>query len=61
MAETYQLHLDEPYANVGHRLGCAKALQRRLAPHRSDDGARLIAVIAGAGIGFTLARPWKGC
>lgn len=60
MAETYLLHFDKPYEHAGHYLGSAQDLQRRLAQHRSGNGARLIEVITEAGIGFTLVRTWKG-
>ena len=66
----YLLHFTEPYTGtparpgnkpqvVRHYLGVAPvSLDRRLAAHRSGNGARLIAVITAAGIGFELARTW---
>jgi predicted GIY-YIG superfamily endonuclease len=66
----YLLHFTEPYAGtpartgnkpqiVSHYLGLAPvSLGRRLAAHRSGNGARLIAVISAAGIGWELARTW---
>jgi hypothetical protein len=35
-------------------------LDGRLAEHAAGRGARLMAVIAEAGIGWTLARTWEG-
>lgn len=35
-------------------------LEARLDAHRSGRGARLLAVVAEAGIGWTLARTWRG-
>ena len=66
----YMLCFSEPYTGtparpgnkpqvVQHYLGLAPAsLGRRLAAHRSGNGARLISVISAAGIGWELARTW---
>ena len=66
----YLLHFTEPYTGtparpgnkpqvVQHYLGISPvSLGRRLAAHRAGNGARLIAVLAAAGIGFELARTW---
>jgi len=44
---------------VQHYIGIAPvSLARRLAAHRSGNGARLISVISAAGIGWELARTW---
>jgi predicted GIY-YIG superfamily endonuclease len=40
--------------------GWTEDLPARLARHRAGDGARLLAVIKTAGIGWTLARTWPG-
>jgi hypothetical protein len=58
----YLLHFDRPYRHARHYLGWAAAghLDSRIAAHRSGQGARLMAVITAAGIGFDLARTWPG-
>ena len=58
---TVYLHFDVPYAYARHYTGwTASDLQGRLAEHAAGRGARLMAVITHAGIGWTLARTWKG-
>lgn len=52
-----------PYqAHCRHYLGStpARRLQERLHEHRTGRGARLTAVAAELGIGFVLARTWRG-
>lgn len=59
----YLLHFDRPYRHARHYLGFTRNLDARLALHRSPNGSshhRLMQVIAGAGIGFVLARTWDG-
>ena len=57
----YLIHFDVPYAHARHYTGwTACDLQGRLAEHSAGRGARLMAVITQAGIGWTLARTWKG-
>jgi predicted GIY-YIG superfamily endonuclease len=56
----YLLHFERPYKHARHYVGYTDDLDRRLAEHRSGSGARLLAVIAEAGIGWTLARTWPG-
>lgn len=56
----YLIHFERPFGHAKHYLGWAKCLQRRLAEHRAGNGARLIAVIMAAGIGWELARTWDG-
>ncbi|SRR5579871_358453 len=59
----YLLHFDRPLAHASHYLGYTKdgqSLEARLEQHRSGRGARLMAVIKEAGIGFTLVRTWEG-
>jgi hypothetical protein len=58
----YLLHFDRPYRHARHYLGWCRAgrLDERLAEHRAGRGARLMAVIKDAGIGFELARTWPG-
>lgn len=54
----YLLHFDRPYGHAAHYTGWADNLAARLARHRTGHGARLLAVIRAAGIGWTLARTW---
>ena len=58
----YLLHFDHPYKHARHYLGWAADghLDSRIEAHRSGQGARLMAVIEAAGIGFRLARTWQG-
>jgi predicted GIY-YIG superfamily endonuclease len=55
----YLLHFDQPYKHAKHYLGWTRDLEQRLADHRAGSGARLMAVLAREGIGFTLARLWQ--
>ena len=57
----YLLHFDEPYRHARHYVGFAETpatFGRRVAHHRNGTGARLLAVVSAAGIGFTIARTW---
>jgi len=56
----YLLHFEQPYRHARHYIGYADDIQRRLQEHRAGHGARLTAVIREAGIGFVLAKVWKG-
>jgi predicted GIY-YIG superfamily endonuclease len=56
----YLLHFARPYRHARHYLGFAEDLEQRLAQHRAGRGARLVQVVLGAGIGFEVARTWKG-
>ena len=56
----YLLHFDKPYVHAGHYTGWTTNLTQRLADHRAGRGARLLAVITSAGIGWRLARTWPG-
>lgn len=56
----YLLHFDTPYQHARHYTGWTDDLMARLEMHRKGTGARLMAVIKGAGIGFTLARTTTG-
>ncbi len=56
----YLLHFDRPYVHAGHYTGWTTDLPSRLADHAAGRGARLLAVIAAAGIGWQLARTWPG-
>ena len=57
----YLLHFETPYRHARHYTGwTAGDLDARLKQHERGTGARLMAVIAEAGIGWTLARTWEG-
>ena len=56
----YLLHFDRPYRHARHYLGWTSDLEARLAEHEAGRGARLLAVIRQAGIGWQLARTWEG-
>ena len=60
MSRVYLLHFERPYRHARHYLGYAKNVDERLRAHRVGAGARLMEVVTEAGIGFTLARTWRG-
>lgn len=58
----YLLHFDTPYKHAKHYLGfveSSEGLQARLTRHAKGQGARLLEIVSGAGIGFKLARTWS--
>jgi len=56
----YMLHFHRPYQHARHYVGWTEDLFDRLDRHASGHGARLVAVIWQAGIGFTLIRICEG-
>lgn len=59
----YLLHFDRPFGHARHYTGWVTTrtyLLPRLGAHTYGVGARLMAVVAEAGIGFQLARTWDG-
>ena len=54
----YLLHFNKPYKQARHYLGYARHLQSRLKRHDAGQGARLMAAVAKAGIGYIVARTW---
>jgi predicted GIY-YIG superfamily endonuclease len=56
----YMLHFDQPYKHARHYVGWTDDLFDRLDHHANGTGARLVAVIWHAGIGFTLVRICEG-
>jgi len=56
----YLLHFDVACRHAKHYRGSTSDLDARLEAHRNGQGARLMAVVREAGIGFTLARTWEG-
>lgn len=62
MSCCYLICFDAPYRHARHYLGFTKdpIPDRRIDAHRRGEGSRLIAVVNAAGIGWTVARVWKG-
>jgi predicted GIY-YIG superfamily endonuclease len=56
----YLLHFSQPYRHAKHYVGWTEDLLDRLDQHAAGTGARLMAVIRQAGIGFTLVRTCEG-
>lgn len=54
----YLIHFERAYRHACHYVGYTEDLDARLAAHRAGNGARLLKVIAEAGIGWELARTW---
>lgn len=55
----YLIHFDTPYKHAEHYLGSCISLDYRLAQHRAGTGARLMEVIAEAGISWEVSRIWR--
>ena len=56
----YLIHFEARHKHAGHYLGFATDLSQRMAQHRGGNGARLMEVIASAGIGWKVVRTWVG-
>ncbi len=56
----YMLCFHRPYRHAKHYVGWTEDLLHRLDVHASGHGARLVAVIWQAGIGFTCVRICEG-
>ena len=54
----YLLHFDRPYGHAAQYTGWTTDLTARPAQHANGHGARLLAVVKSAGIGWELARTW---
>ena len=54
----YLLHFDRPLHHARHYLGFTTDLADRMVRHASGNGAKLVAAVRAAGIGWTLARTW---
>lgn len=56
----YLLHFDTPYKHARHYIGYTNrdGYEARLAEHKSGHGARILQIVAAAGIGWTVARTW---
>lgn len=60
MTGVYLLHFSSPYKHAKHYIGWASKLNKRIEHHKHGTGARLCAVVVGAGIELQLARVWEG-
>jgi hypothetical protein len=56
----YLLCFSRPYRHARHYLGWSEEVDARKAAHAAGQGARLMAVIAAAGISFEVVRTWPG-
>jgi hypothetical protein len=58
----YLLHFDAPLGRFKHYVGSTRAylLPHRMRQHQSGNGARITSRLVQEGIGFTLARIWRG-
>jgi predicted GIY-YIG superfamily endonuclease len=56
----YLLHFEVPFHHARHYLGWTANLPARLDDHAAGNGARLLAAVHSAGIGWHLARIWGG-
>lgn len=55
----YLIHLERPYKHARHYIGwTGYDVAQRLAHHRAGQGARLLQVVAQAGIPFDVVRTW---
>ncbi len=57
----YLLHFDEPLSHARHYIGFAngEGLEARIASHRAGSGAKIMAAVVRAGIGFEVVRTWE--
>lgn len=51
---------DSRRGQARHYLGWCKDLERRLAQHRAGHGARILAYLLRAGVGWRCVRTWGG-
>jgi predicted GIY-YIG superfamily endonuclease len=57
----YLLHLHGKIAgHAGHYIGFSTNLEQRIQDHENGRGARLMEVAKERGIGFRIARLWRG-
>jgi hypothetical protein len=60
LSAEYLLHFERPYRHARHYPGWSADLEARLADHRAGRGSPLIRAAAVAGVGFVVARTWRG-
>lgn len=58
IGSVYLIHFSRSFCRRSHYLGWATNLQERIERHRSGNGARILAAVNKAGIGWKLARTW---
>lgn len=56
----YLIHFDRPFKHARHYMGWTGIGVRRFNRHAAGHGARLLAVIQAAGIGWWVVRQWSG-
>lgn len=57
----YLICFDRPFRHARHYLGWTEGpVAKRMDRHRRGDGARLLAALKRAGIGWELVRTWPG-
>ena len=54
----YLIHFDRKLSHAQHYLGYADNVTKRIARHRSSQGARLLRVLNEQGIGWNVVRVW---
>lgn len=50
----YILHFDRPHHHARHYIGCCSNLHHRMLAHSNGEGANLMKVLVGLGIGWTI-------
>lgn len=55
----YLICFDRPLRHARHYLGSAADLDARLEAHRKGTGAKLMAAVMRAGIGWRVVRTWE--
>jgi hypothetical protein len=58
----YLIHFDEKYKHAAHYLGYSESehtIEQRLEDHKAGRGAKLLAALNRAGVGYSIARIWK--
>lgn len=57
----YLLHFDRPFHHTRHYVGWTeREVEARIAEHSAGRGTPLVAAIVAAGVGFQVARTWRG-
>jgi predicted GIY-YIG superfamily endonuclease len=60
MGTVYLIHFDRPYHHARHYIGYTEDVDARLARHHAGNGAKLLAAVRRAGIGYEMVRTWEG-
>jgi len=56
----YLIHFAQPFHHAQHYLGTARHLPTGLDEHARGEGAKLMAAVCKAGIGWWVIRTWPG-